>query len=165
MKEKGETCKTLFFICLVVALLASVSMIINNIKYRSIDSWLGRAKDAGNPQQVAEFLANYKEALYRAGLVEGCYYNIFRYPGTYMPTYIRAVDGLINRATDLTQQSSADTSYQMGLVNLEKDLGDLEAVSAEAWLASNPMGITTFIGLWMWLGVLISGIVYLVSIL
>lgn len=100
-----------------------------------IDSWLVRAKDAGNPAQVSEFLGEYRTALQEAGRVEGKFYTVFHYPGSYMPTYIRAVDGLVQRANALALQSPQETSYQMGLVNLEKDLGDIEAAAYDVWFA------------------------------
>ena len=109
---------------------------VNAIAARSIESWLYRAKDAGNPAQVAEFLTNYKQALYDSDRIERRYTSLFKYPGTYMPTYIRAIDGLIARAKDLSVQDATQTSYQMGLVNLEKDLGDIEPAAWSVWFAS-----------------------------
>lgn len=106
------------------------------IGFTATNSYLERAKDAGNPQQVAEFLTEYKEALRKNNMIEGKYQSVFKYPGGYMPTYIRAVDGLIERANSLAKQSSVDTSYQMGLVNLEKDLGDIETAADRVWIAS-----------------------------
>lgn len=105
------------------------------INAESINSWLLRAKDAGNPQQVAEFLGEYKDSLGSHNLIENKYSSVFHYPGTYMPRYVRAIDGLVQRAKDLSTQSPSDTSYQMGLVNLEKDLGDIDAVAYDIWIA------------------------------
>ncbi len=129
-----------FLVCLAV-------VIPNAISFARIDSWLERAKDAGNPAQVAEFLANYKADLDEAGLIKGKYYTFFKYPGTYMPTYIRAIDGLIERARALNNQSAIDTSYQMGLVNLEKDLGDLDVVAYLVWQAGG--GVFWVISSWV----------------
>lgn len=120
---------------LVAAIILMIIWILNGISSARIDSWLERAKDAGNPAQVAEFLTNYKKALDDAGRIDKKYSSVFRYPGTYMPVYIRAVDGLIQRAEDLSVQNPTDTSYQMGLVNLEKDLGDIETAAYGVWFA------------------------------
>lgn len=125
-----------FFVCLVVFLVFTCGVqAVNCVSSDRTNSWLDRAKDAGNPSQVAEFLAEYKKALYTDGKVEGKYTSVFHYPGTYMPTYLRAVDGLIQRAKDLEKQNPTDTSYQMGLVNLEKDLGDIKGTAYSVWVA------------------------------
>ena len=127
---------------IVLYVLAAISLIVlsiipiqNAVRCGSIDSWLERAKDAGNPGQVSEFLVNYKVALNTAGLVEGKYSSVFRYPATYMPVYVRTIDGLIGRANALTVQNPTDTSYQMGLVNLEKDLGDMNSAAFSVYYA------------------------------
>ena len=115
--------------------LSTIVLIVNGIQSARIDSWLERAKDAGNPQQVAEFLKNYKAELYAANRVEGKYTSWQQKPGGYMPIYIRAIDGLIARAEALAIQNPTDTSYQMGLINLEKDLGDISPAAWSVWVA------------------------------
>ena len=125
-----------FLVSFVLGSLCLLSLIPFAISSARIDSWLVRAKDAGNPAQVAEFLGRYQADLQASGRIEGRYSSVFHYPGTYMPTYIRAIDGLVQRAEALTLQSSEATSYQMGLVNLEKDLGDIEAAAWGVWFAS-----------------------------
>lgn len=125
-----------------------IILIMNAISSQRIDSWLDRAKYAGTPQQVAEFLTNYRQALDDAGRIDEKYYSVFRYPGTYMPIYVRAVDGLIIRAEALAKQSPDDTSYQMGLVNLEKDLGDIESAAYRVWNA--------YTGIWLWIILVVS---------
>ena len=128
--------KVITLIWLAFTIILTVLWIINAIEYGRVDSWLNRAKDAGNPNQVSEFLTNYKQALSDKHLIEGKYYSVFKYPGKYMPVYIRAVNGLIERGEALVIQTPTDTSYQMGLINLEKDLGDLESVAFSVWLAN-----------------------------
>ena len=127
---------TMILVFLILLIVSTWVVVANNISSSRANSWMDRAKDAGNPAQVAEFLNEYKQTLNQMDRVEGKYYTIFKYPGTYMPTYIRAVDGLIERATALSKQASTDESYQMGLINLEKDLGDLEPVAFLVWGAS-----------------------------
>lgn len=123
-------------VMVVIAILLTITWISNTVSSARIDSWLSRAKSAGSPAQVAEFLTNYKQALSEANRIEGKYSSFWKYPGNYMPVYIRAIDGLIDRANALAIQNSTDESYQMGLINLEKDLGDIEAVAFGVWNAS-----------------------------
>ena len=119
-----------------VTLLALLVVLINcSITYGRVDSWLERAKDAGKPAQVAEFLTAYKESLAEKDLVEGKYYTLWKYPATEMSIYIRVIDGLIERAQSLSSQSPTDESYQMGLINLEKDLGDIDARAFSVWFS------------------------------
>ena len=133
------------------------------IKNSKIDSWLIRAKDAGNPQQVEEFLRNYGESLEKADYVEGKYASVFKYPGTYMPTYMRAIDGLAERAHDLSRQAPTDLSYQMGLVNLEKDLGDIEQIAGDVWEA-NGGWIVIVVTILVWIIMFIISIYYIVTL-
>jgi len=128
--------KILAIVLGLVIIVTGIIGISNQIDSARTDAWLVRAKDAGNPAQVAEFLVNYKSALYNIGRVEGKYVSLFKYPGDSMTIYIRTVDGLIQRAKDLSIQNPTETSYQMGLVNLEKDLGDIETASYAVWIAS-----------------------------
>lgn len=150
--------KVVFFVFLVLLIACIVVTTVNGIAASRIESWLNRAKDAGNPAQVAEFLTNYKQDLYDSNKVEGKYASLFKYPGTYMPTYIRAIDGLIVRAEELAVQDATQTSYQMGLVNLEKDLGDIEPAAWSVWFASGG-----WIAVWglviTILGTFISGVI------
>ena len=127
-----------------------------------IDSWLERAKDAGNPAQVVEFLTNYENALYSADKVNDKYSSVFKFPGSYMPTYIRAVDGLIERAKALAIQNPTETSYQMGLINLEKDLGDIEATAFSVWVAD---GGWIIVWVLTWLFLMMSLVIYIVLII
>ena len=142
-----------FSILLVLSIVISIKAAIFSA---SIDSWMKRAQDAGNPAQVAEFLNEYKEALTQANLIEGRFYTIFDYPGTYMPIYIRAVNGLIERAKALTIQNPTEESYQMGLINLEKDLGDLAPTAWLVWGAS---------GGWLWLNAIWVLIIIIIIII
>lgn len=119
-----------------ITIIMAVVVISNFISSGRIDSWLGRAKDAGNPAQASEFLLEYKTALYEADRVLGKYYTIWKYPASDMETYIRVVDGLAERAEALAIQNPSDESYQMGLINLEKDLGDIDARALSVWEAS-----------------------------
>jgi hypothetical protein len=128
--------RTIFAICVVGLVACVILTAVNGIGSAKIDSWLNRAKGAGNPAQVAEFLGNYEGSLYQANRVEGKYASVFKYPGTYMPTYLRTIDGLIERAKALAVQDATQTSYQMGLVNLEKDLGDIESAAWAVWFAN-----------------------------
>ena len=159
MLEKNEVCDILkvlvVVLCISVLGFLIVVPTVNAISSARIDSWLLRAKDAGNPAQVAEFLGNYKEALYKNNRVEGKYCTLFRYPGSYMPTYIRAIDGLIARAEALALQDPTDESYQMGLINLEKDLGDIEGTAFGVWVAH---------GGWIWFVLLGTSIIWLSAI-
>ena len=125
-----------FYLGGVVILLALLAVLVSYIiAYDRIDSWLERAKDAGKPAQVAEFLTAYKESLAEKDLIEGKYYSLWRYPATKMSIYIRVIDGLIERAESLSSQSPNDESYQMGLINLEKDLGDIDARAFSVWFS------------------------------
>ena len=121
------------WIFLIVAFSSITTCSIGDIKATAPDKWLTRAKDAGNPSQVAEFLETYKLELFKANRVEGSNTSVWRYAATKMEVYVRALDGLIERAKALAQQVPTETSYQMGLINLEKDLGDIEAASAAVW--------------------------------
>lgn len=123
----------LFFGITAIVWILSLVLSIQGLVYSSrVDSWLARAQAAGNPAQAAEFLGEYKSSLHEAKM-DDKYACIFRYPGCYVPTYLRVVDGLIERASVLSSQSPNDTSYQMGLVNLEKDLKGLESVAWGVW--------------------------------
>ena len=125
-----------FYLGGVIVFLISLFIVVsNNVSYGRTDSWLERAKDAGNPQQVAEFLTEYKTSLLDRDLVVGHYYIFWKYPATKMEIYLRVIDGLIDRANDLALQNPTDTSFQMGLTNLEKDLGDIEATAFSVWKA------------------------------
>jgi len=126
----------LFYIGGIVVSLLLISIVfVNYVTYNRIDSWLERAKDAGNPQQAAEFITKYKSALIEFDLVDGKYYSFFKYPATKMDIYVKVLDALVDRANNLALQISTDTSFQMGLTNLEKDLGDIEARAFSVWLA------------------------------
>lgn len=162
---KRNTIKTLLLIVAVaITIIFQVWSTKACIRNSSIDSWLVRAKDAGNPGQVSEFLKNYKETLYESDMVKGKYSSVFKYPGTYMPVYIRTVDGLVERANALSKQNPTDTSYQMGLVNLEKDLGDIELIAGSIWIASGGwmVIIATIIG---WILIIVALIIIVFSYL
>jgi len=132
----------IWFIMLSLAIVALIVILITAaINAGRVDAWLVRAKDAGTPTQVSEFLTAYKNALTDEQYVEGKYTSIFHYPATKMSVYLRTVDGLIQRAGELSRQSAVDTSYQMGLLNLEKDLGDIETAAFSVWLASGGVWI------------------------
>lgn len=137
--------KAVFWFFVVLMVISMSIVVVNVIESSKINSWLQRAKDAGNPAQTAEFLVNYKQALHDANRVENKYATLFKYLGTYMPIYIRAIDGLIVRAEALSIQDATQTSYQMGLVNLEKDLGDIEPTAWSVWFANGG-----WIGVWVW---------------
>ena len=139
----------IFTVLLVTTLILTGVWIANAVSANMIDSWLSRAKDAGNPAQVSEFLSNYTQALYENDRVEGKYTSLFKYPGGKMTVYIRAIDGLKDRANALATQSPDETSYQMGLVNLEKDLGDIETAAYSVWFAGG--------GFWIMLLCIILG--------
>ena len=128
--------KWIYLIGSIIAVVLSFIFIVTNISYGRTDSWLVRAKDAGNPAQVAEFLGNYTDSLISRDLINGRYYSIWKYPATDMVTYLRIIDGLILRAEMLSQQQPDKESYQMGLINLEKDLGDIDARAFSVWVAS-----------------------------
>ena len=128
--------KWFYFGGVLITLILSVTVVGNSISYGRTDAWLTRAKDAGNPAQVAEFLGEYEESLQDRDLIDGKYYSVFKYPATDMNTYVRVIDGLVARAIALSQQDASDESYQMGLINLEKDLGDIDARAFSVWHAS-----------------------------
>lgn len=117
-------------------LISTIVTLSVKIESSNTDYWLYRAQAAGNPQQVSEYLTNYKDGLYSHNLVNDKYYSVFKYPATYMPTYINVIDGLIQRANDLSKQSPNETSFQMGLTNLETDLSDITAEAFEVWCSS-----------------------------
>ncbi len=133
-----------FFICLALVILSTAVLIINGINCSRVDYWLHRAKDAGSPAQVAQCLSSYGQALETKDYIHGKYLTIFKYPGSSMEIYKVAIDGLITRAKALAIQDPTDTSYQMGLVNLEKDLGDIEPSAFTVWGASGGF-------LWRWI--------------
>lgn len=162
MYEDNKVPMILTIVTVIAAIVLTFVTVVNSISSSRIDSWLHRAKDAGNPAQVAEFLQNYKTSLDDAGRIGNRYYTLFKYPGTYMPVYIRAVDGLIERAQALSIQSPTDTSYQMGLVNLEKDLGDIEAVAYSVWFANGGFWVVIPMTL-CWILCLIFGIAWIGS--
>lgn len=118
-----------------VAVVMTILLVIAQISNDRVDSWLTRAKDAGNPEQAAEFLGEYNDALYARNKVDGKYYTVFKYPATKMETYIDVIGGLEQRAADLAEQRATDESYQMGLINLEEDLDDINARSWSVWFA------------------------------
>lgn len=150
--------KILLFILAITLFITflGVSACINNDR---IDSWLERARDSGNPQQTVEFLTNYKEALTQNDMIAGKYKSIFKYPATKMDVYIRTIDGLADRAKELSKMVSTDTSYQMGLLNLEKDLGDVDTAASSVWRASGGWILVLFIII-MWLATIVTSITY-----
>ena len=138
-REKAEGFRALGVVFLVAAAVGLVlggysagRTVYEKVQAGNIDGWVTRAKDAGNPQQTAEFLREYTQAVLRHPNSDG-YTCIWRYPNCNVPRYLRAVEGLIVRAEDLSRQAATDLSYQQGLLNLEKDLGDLEAVGFGLW--------------------------------
>ena len=147
--------KWFYFGGMVMMVVLAIFLIQASISYGRTDAWLTRAKDAGNPAQVAEFLSNYKASLEDRGLVAGKYYSVWKYPATDMPTYVRVIDGLSLRAKELAKQNYTDESYQMGLINLEKDLGDIDARAFSVWFAHGGYLIVFFVvitGVWSALG-------------
>lgn len=147
--------KWFYFGVIVVSLVFSGILVANIISYGRTDAWLTRAKDAGNPTQVSEFLGEYKTSLVEQDLVDGKYYTLWKYPATDMNTYIRIIDGLTERANALSRQSALDESYQMGLINLEKDLGDIDARAFSVWFASGGFVVVipvVILGAWSLLG-------------
>ena len=127
--------RAIFYSGLVGAILGTVFLVFNTIESNHADKWLERAKDAGKPAQVAEYLTEYRVKLYELDRVDGKYYELFRYPSSQMEIFIDVIDGLIGRAEALAAQTAEDTSYQMGLVNLEEDLDDIEPRAFSAWFA------------------------------
>lgn len=140
----AQKVKYKFFALLFVFLISVGFLVFNGISCNRVDYWLHRAKDAGSPAQVAECLIKYEQALSNKNYIKNKYLTIFKYPASSMEIYKVAIDGLIIRAEALAEQNPTDTSYQMGLVNLEKDLGDIEASAFTVWQASGGF-------LWWWI--------------
>jgi len=143
---------------LAVGLVLSVLLVVASIDNSRVDSWLHRAKDAGNPEQVAEFLGEYKDALYAKDRVDGQYYTIWKYPASDMETYVNIIDGLKQRAVALAEQTAVDESYQMGLINLEEDLDDIDARSFSVWFANGGYVLAIFCGL-AWTAFIVLGVI------
>lgn len=127
--------KWIYLVGGIIAIILTVLFTVQVISYGRTDAWLYRAKDAGNPAQVAEFLREYKVSLHERNLINGKYYSVWKYPATDMSTYSKIIDGLIDRASALSIQHPTEESYQMGLINLEKDLGDIDARAFSVWFA------------------------------
>ena len=148
---------------LAVALVLSVLSVVASIDNSRVDSWLDRARDAGNPEQVAEFLGEYKAALYAKNRVDGQYYTIWKYPASDMETYVSIIDGLTQRAEALAEQTAVMDSYQMGLINLEKDLDDIDARSFSAWFANGGYVLEIFHGL-AWTALMVLGAIKMLNL-
>lgn len=130
-----------------IALILTGLLIVAQISNDRVDSWLIRAKDAGNPGQAAEYLGEYNDALYARNKIDGKYYTVFKYPATKMEIYVDVISGLKQRAADLSEQQATDESYQIGLINLEEDLDDIDARSWSVWFAGGGYIIGILCGL------------------
>jgi hypothetical protein len=147
--------KIAFGILFLVAIVTTTICATAAINNAAVDRWLGKAQAAGNPAQTAEFLGYYKD-----GLMEkyspNQYYDVFRYPSTQFKVYYRVIDGLIARANDLSSMKSTDTAFQMGLLNIEKDINDIGQHSFDGWIAAGGF-INNVLMIAAWLCLIILG--------
>lgn len=110
-----------------------LNIAVGSIDAGRVDSWLDRAQSAGSPEQVVEYLSSYKTELVDKRY-DDMYMSTFRYPASSVKIYIDVLDGLIDRAYILSTQDPRTDVYQMGLINLETDLNDLEPGASIAYM-------------------------------
>ena len=121
-------------LCLVVAVFASVLLVVNGYQIsRDIDGWKTRAQVSSEPNDMHEYMSKVKSGMEDYRMTSGYAVLIFKTPENDMALIYHTVNQHVDQAQVLTTVNRSSPEYQTGLDNLRGSIRELNLYAFAFW--------------------------------